>query len=167
MKDLIIINGTMGAGKTATGKELVQRLAPAFFLDGDWCWSRTPFIVTEEKKAMVVENIAHLLNNFLKSSEGETVIFCWVMHQQAIIDNILNKLDLAQVRPHVFTLMPGSLALTERLTKDIQAGLREADIIPRSLERLACYEDMPTIKIDTSNITAKEAAEAIAVYLGK
>lgn len=36
MKDLILLGGPMGVGKTTVGKCLRDKLAPAFFLDGDW-----------------------------------------------------------------------------------------------------------------------------------
>ena len=79
MKKLILINGTMGAGKTTTCQELLKLLQPCVFLDGDWCWNMNPFIVNEETKQIVVKNISFMLNNFIASSEFEYIIFCWVM----------------------------------------------------------------------------------------
>ena len=38
---------------------------------------------------MVMDNITHLLNNFLHCSAYENVIFCWVMDRQAILDDLL------------------------------------------------------------------------------
>ena len=60
MKHLIIINGTMGVGKTTTCLELQKRLPKNVFLDGDWCWKMEPFVANDETKAMVMDNIAHL-----------------------------------------------------------------------------------------------------------
>ena len=85
MKRLIFINGTMGAGKTTVCQELKKLLPPCAFLDGDWCWDMEPFLVTEETKAMVQENIVFLLRRFLACSAYENVIFCWVMHRQEIL----------------------------------------------------------------------------------
>jgi hypothetical protein len=44
-KNLIFINGTMGVGKTAVCRELQTKLSYCAFLDGDWCWDSSPFIV--------------------------------------------------------------------------------------------------------------------------
>lgn len=63
MKKLIIINGTMGVGKTATSKALYQKLESSVWLDGDWCWMMNPFIVNEENKTMVIDNITHHFRN--------------------------------------------------------------------------------------------------------
>lgn len=93
MKNLIFINGTMGVGKTTTCRELQKILSPSVFLDGDWCWDMKPFIVTDETKKMVTDNICHMLNNFLACPEFQNIIFCWVMHRQEIIDSILENLN--------------------------------------------------------------------------
>ena len=77
MKKLIFINGTMGVGKTTIRQQLKQQLPYSVFLDGDWCWDASPFVVTEETKTMVIDNIVHVLNNFLKCQTYETVIFFW------------------------------------------------------------------------------------------
>ena len=93
MKTLYMIGGTMGVGKTTVCQQLKQDLPNSVFLDGDWCWDANPFQVTDETKAMVTNNICYVLNNFLKCSAYENIIFCWVMHEQRIIDSILEKLD--------------------------------------------------------------------------
>lgn len=162
MKNLIMVNGTMGAGKTVTCQELLELLQPAVFLDGDWCWNMNPFIVTEENKAMVLDNIAYVLNNFIKCPDYSNIIFCWVMHETAIIEEVMSRLNLTDVQTHVFTLMVSEEVLKERLTKDVKAGAREEAIISRSLERLVCYEEMPTTKIYVDDVTARQAAEEIA-----
>ena len=92
MKNLIMLNGTMGVGKTKTSQQLKELLANSVFLDGDWCWDASPFIVTEETKKMVINNITALLNNFIACSAYENIIFCWVMDEQDIIDRIVEQL---------------------------------------------------------------------------
>ena len=95
MKNLIIVGGTAGVGKTTTCRELQKILPRNVFLDGDWCWDMRPFLVTGETKKMVESNIAHLLNNFLDCSEFENVIFCWVLHQQKILDDLIARKTIA------------------------------------------------------------------------
>ena len=93
MKHLYVISGAMGVGKTAVCQQLKPLLAPCAFLDGDWCWNIHPFQVTEETKALVLDNICYLLNRFLRCSLVESVIFCWVMDLQRPLDEILSRLD--------------------------------------------------------------------------
>ena len=92
MKTIYLIGGTMGVGKTTVSQQLKKELPNSVFLDGDWCWDADPFQVTEETKAMVMRNICFLLNSFLHCTAYKNIIFCWVMHEQSIINEIINSL---------------------------------------------------------------------------
>ncbi len=96
MKNLYLIGGTMGVGKTTVCQRLKSKLNNSVFLDGDWCWDAHPFRVTEETKQMVMKNICFLLNQFIRCSTYDNIIFCWVMHEQSIIDNIIKNIDSAK-----------------------------------------------------------------------
>lgn len=161
MKRLIMVNGTMGAGKTAVCTELYHILNRSVFLDGDWCWMMDPFVVTDETKRMVQNNISFLLHNFLACSEYENVIFCWVMQYESIMDDLLSRLSGLEFEPHKFTLTISEQALTQRIQKDVQNHVRTSDVLERSLQRLPLYKNMDTVKIDVSEVTARQAAEQI------
>lgn len=136
-------------------------LSNCVFLDGDWCWDMSPFIVNDETKNMVIDNISYLINNFLSCSVYENIIFCWVMHEQSIIDNVLSRLKRHDYKLYKFSLVCTEQALISRIAKDIKMGIRTEDVIDRSVSRLKNYFQMDTCKIDVSNISAKEAAEII------
>ena len=161
MKNLFLIGGTMGVGKTTACRILEQKLNHSVFLDGDWCWDMHPFQVTEENKRMVVENICFLLNNFIRCSVYENIVFCWVMHQQAILDDILSRLDTSGCDIHAISLVCSEQALRDRLQKDVSAGIREEEVIQRSIARLPLYRVLDTDKIDVSEIGPGKAADLI------
>ncbi|MBR3929803.1 MAG: AAA family ATPase [Clostridia bacterium] len=161
MKNLILIGGAMGVGKTTTGQILKRKLLNAVYLDGDWCWDADPFVVTDETKKMVIENITALLNNFLACSAYENVIFTWVMHEQAIIDDLLSRIKATNVRVFSFSLVSDRAHLINRLMSDVQAGIRKMDVIERSVLRLPLYEKLDTVKIDTTDRNAEETANEI------
>ena len=161
MKKLYLVGGTMGVGKTTICQQLKSELSNSVFLDGDWCWDASPFHVREETKVMVVDNICHLLNNFLHCSAYDNVIFCWVMHQQAIIDSIIQELDLANCDVKVISLMTDTKCLEERLMNDIEKGIRSADVLSRSMERIPLYQELNTIKIDTCNKSVQTIVDEI------
>lgn len=167
MKNLIFVNGTMGVGKTSTCHELLEILQSAVFLDGDWCWYMNPFIVTEESKKMVVANIVHNLRSFLNCSVYENIIFCWVMHKEEIMDDILNQLNDLDYLLHKFTLVASKETLTKRINRDIEAGLRAVETREKSLNRIDMYENMNTRKIDVNEITSMKAAIKIREHIGK
>lgn len=160
-KKLYLIGGTMGVGKTTTSLILKEKLDNTVFLDGDWCWDMSPFVVNEETKTMVMDNIVYLLNNYIKCSVYENIIFCWVMHEQSIIDEILSKLDTDNVEVKVISLVCNKEALTQRLQKDVECHKRKADVIERSVARIDLYNQLNSIKVDVSNINAIDAANKI------
>lgn len=161
MKTLYLIGGTMGVGKTTVSQQLKQELPNSVFLDGDWCWDASPFQVTEETKAMVIDNICYLLNSFLHCSAYENVIFCWVMHQQSIIDSIIKKLDVQKCDVKHISLITDEINLRKRLTIDVEKGIRSEDVMDRSVARIPMYQTLNTIKIDTSNKTVQMIVDEI------
>ena len=164
MKTLYLVGGPMGVGKTSVCQLLKRRLDRCAFLDGDWCWDMDPFVVNDETKEMVLDNICFVLERFLHCTEFENVVFCWVLHQQGIWDAILSRLDTRGLRVVRAALVASSEALVRRLQGDIAAGRRQPDVIPRSLARLPLYDKLDVLQIDTSERSAEETAGCLAFY---
>ena len=162
MKTLYLIGGTMGVGKTTVSRALQKKLPNCVFLDGDWCWDMSPFVVSEETKTMVMDNICHLLQNFLRCTAYENIIFCWVMHEQSIIKDILSRLDVGDTEVKAISLLASEKAITARLEKDVENGIRTPDVIERSVARIPLYKKLDTVKIDTDKKTVDAVAEEIA-----
>ena len=161
MKKIYLIGGAMGVGKTTVAQILKTKLSNSVFLDGDWCWDSDPFQVTEETKIMVIDNISHLLNNFIHCSAYDNIIFCWVMHEQSIINSILEKLDTQNCEVKCVSLVADEKTLCERLAMDVERGIRSEDIIERSIARIPMYQALNTIKIDTNAKTVAMIANEI------
>lgn len=161
MKHLYVIGGTMGIGKTTVCEQMKRDLPDSVFLDGDWCWDSDPFQVTGETKTMVVDNITYMLNNFIHCSAYENIIFCWVLHEQEIMENIFARLDLKNCKVINVSLLAEEECLRERISKDMKKGLRTADVLDRSLERLPLYQKLDTIKIDTTGKSVQRIADEI------
>ncbi len=161
MKTLYMIGGTMGVGKTTACQMLKKQLGRSVFLDGDWCWDMHPFQVTEETKKMVLQNITFLLSSFLRCQAYENVIFCWVMHEQQIIDDLLARHPLAGCTVHTISLVCTEEVLSDRLKKDVAAGIRAEDVLLRSTERLGMYQSLHTKKIDVSALSPQQTAAQI------
>lgn len=162
MKRLFLIGGPMGVGKTAVGQRLKTVLPNAVFLDGDWCWDANPFQVTGETRAMAMDNICYLLNGFLRCTAYENVIFCWVMHEQGILDGILARLDTADCVVTAASLLADEATLTARILSDVERGVRLPDVLARSLARVPLYAALDTVKVDTVGKTVEDIADEIA-----
>lgn len=151
----------MGVGKTTVCQALKSKLRNCVFLDGDWCWDANPFQVTPETKEMVMGNICFLLNSFIHCSAYDGIIFGWVMHEQSIIDTIVERLDADDYIIFKISLTANEANLKARLQKDILTGKRQPDILERSITRIPLYQRLNTIKIDTNNKSAADIANEI------
>lgn len=114
---------------------------------------------------MVLENIRFLLGQFLQCSAYETVIFCWVMHQQNIVDAILSGLPLDNVRVWAISLTAEPEELRRRLEGDVSRGLRQPDVVERGLAYLPAYERMNTEKVDTTQLSPEVVAGTLRARL--
>jgi broad-specificity NMP kinase len=161
-KTLVIVNGTMGVGKTTTCRLLLERLTPGAYLDGDWCWNINPFAVTTENQDMVIGNIVHLLRGYLTNTSLRYVIFGWVLHKSEIFDAVLRPLEDLAFETHKVTLTCSPAQLSGRLSADVAAGHPQADVIERAVARLALYDTLDTSKLDVGTKSAAEAADEIA-----
>ena len=68
------------------------------------------------------------------------------MHEQAIIDSIIKNLDITNCDVKCISLIVDSDNLMNRLTRDVQKGIRSVDVIERSMARIPLYQFGPTMK---------------------
>lgn len=147
----------MGIGKSTICNQLNQDLDHSVFLDGDWCWNMDPFVVNQDTKNMVLDNITHCLNNFIHTPGIENIIFCWVMHKQDIIDQIIQKLDTEGVDIHLISL----ICEKEELIKRMLIDRRDNQTIRKSLQYLELYKDLDTQKIDVTTLDVQKTIDKI------
>ncbi len=157
MKHVYLIGGPMGIGKSTICNQLNQDLDHSVFLDGDWCWNMDPFVVNQDTKNMVLDNITHCLNNFIHTPGIENIIFCWVMHKQDIINQIIQKLDTEGVDIHLISL----ICEKEELIKRMLIDRRDNKTIRKSLQYLELYKDLDTQKIDVTTLDVQKTIDKI------
>ena len=68
-----------------------------------------PFQVNDQTKAMVLNNITYLLNQFLAQPDFDYILFSWVMDDPETVRSILNRL-LGEFTFYHFTLSPSLLS---------------------------------------------------------
>lgn len=105
-----------------------------------------------KKIKMVIDNAIYLLNNFLKNDNFENVIFCWVRHQQEIIDGILQKLN-SKYNFYNFSLVANEDVIRNRFDKDCNSEYLELKV-KVSMEKIKFYNTVDSIKIDVSNMNS-------------
>ena len=156
MKQLILISGPMGVGKTTAARELLNNLPNSVWLDGDWCWEQgNHWNFAPENKEMVMDNITYLLGNFLANPNFETVIFSWVMHLPEIHAELLSRLG-----NYVFDVFDISLVCSEDTLRQ-RIGERGSSEAEKALSYLPLYDKLDNSKLDTSDMTPTRVVDGI------
>jgi len=94
-KRLILVNGTMGVGKTATYRALTM----------------APFVVSDR-------SVASVLRGPLADPDIGTVIVGWVMHRPEIVDRLIAAVDPQGADLHVVTPVCSKAALAAHIGAD-------------------------------------------------
>lgn len=161
-RTLYLVGGPMGVGKTTLCRLLERRLPACAFLDGDWCWEMDPFVVNDETRRMVLDNIVYLLNSFLHCSVYENVVFGWVLHLPGTWAELESRLDTAGWRVVRTVLVCTPEALRARLEADLAAGRRQPGCLPRALDRLEACRRLPAAwQLDTTGLTPALTADRL------
>ena len=79
-KNLIVIIGPNGVGKSSVAKSLLSCYSKSVFIDSDWCRVTHPFPCTVRTRETVPDNIYCLLCNFLRCKDIDYVIFTYGFH---------------------------------------------------------------------------------------
>ena len=157
---VIILNGPMGVGKTATGKRIAEKHPGTALIDGDWCMDLHPFVGNRETKAMAVDNILHMIRNYRKCSECSMVVLVWLMDDAWVLRSLKDGLSELQTEVKSVTLICDRETLIRRWKNDKACNWRTdrwLEISLASLPRFAVMENA----VDTGGLSVDQVADMI------
>ena len=162
MKQLIVIIGPNGVGKSTTAEAILARSPKTAYVDADWCRVMNPFALTEKTKQTVIENIYCFLRNYLMCDDIETVVFPYSWHgdRKEIYDTVINRLkqDMIQFEEKIYILKCSREENEKRARKD---G-REESRIERGMDAtFSFYDEFEYLCIDTTDMTPEQVAAKI------
>ncbi len=162
MKQLIVIIGPNGTGKSTTAKAYTEQYPQTAFVDSDWCRIMNPFDFTETTIETITENIYCLLRNYLTCNAIKTVIFTYSWHgpRKRIYDNVIAKLKQDGINFNEIIVIL-KCSKDENIKRAIKDGRDEARI-KRGMElTFSFYDEYDYTIIDTTNMTPSQAAAEI------
>ena len=163
---VIVLNGPMGVGKTTVGKYIADRNPGTAFIDGDWCMDIHPFVGNRETKAMAVDNILHMIGNYLKCSACGMVVLVWLMDDPWVIRRITEGISALRAEAEYVTLVCDRENLLKRWENDDACGWRTDEWLQVSLKSLAGFASMDNA-LDTSGLTVERIADLIMQRKGR
>ena len=157
---VVILNGPMGVGKTAVGKHIAQTHEGTAFIDGDWCLDLHPFIGNEETKAMAIDNILHMIDNYRKCSACRMIVLVWLMDDAWVRKDIADGISSMGLEIHSTTLICDKDELIRRWEKDDKCEWRTNEWLNISLKSLPHFSSLENC-FDTTGLSVSQVAEAI------
>jgi len=156
----VIINGPMGVGKTSVGKYIAEKNAGTAFIDGDWCLDIHPFVGNYETKAMAVDNILHMIDNYRKCSVCQMIVLVWLMDDQWVRQKITDGISNMKLEVNSVTLLCDKDELVRRWKNDNKCEWRTDKWLEVSLKSLSYFSEMENC-IDTSGLSIEQVADMI------
>ena len=157
---VIVINGPMGVGKTATGKYIAEKIPGTAFIDGDWCMDIHPFVGNRETKTMAVDNILHMIGNYQRCSECSMVVLAWLMDDPWVQKSISEGLSALRAEEKSITLVCDRASLVKRWNHDRNCEWRTDQWLDVSLASLPYFSSLKSA-IDTSELPIDRVADLI------
>lgn len=162
MKQLIVIIGPNGVGKTTTAKKIVELYENVAYVDSDWCRVMNPFVFTDSTKETIAENIYCLLRNYLSCSDVNKVVFTYAWHgeRKAIYEKVISKLknEPMEFNSTIIILKCSKEENMKRAARDGRDEIR----IKRGMDMtFSFYDDFDYPCIDTTNMPPTTVAQQI------
>ena len=157
---VIILNGPMGVGKTTVGKLIAEKCPGTAFIDGDWCMDLHPFVGSRETKAMAVDNILHMIGNYMKCSACKMIVLVWLMDDPWVLQSLTEGLIALQAEIRNVTLVCDRENLLCRWENDHTCEWRTDEWLKISLASLHAFSAMENT-LDTSGLSPERIADLI------
>lgn len=157
---VIILNGPMGVGKTTVGKYIADRNPGTAFIDGDWCMDIHPFVGNQKTKAIAVDNILHMIGNYLNCSVCGMIVLVWLMDDSWVIQRMMDGIAALRAEVKYVTLVCDKETLLSRWESDRISDWRTDRWLDASLKSLPQFANMNDA-LDTSSLSVEQIADLI------
>jgi len=154
MSRLVLLGGPPGVGKSTVLRSLSGRFPKSAMLDADDIW-RVSEDVTSPGRFWIASVVSVMRGYF--GAGCELGILSWVFARTELFQPVLDGLADVVDHSYLVYLVASPDSLEQRL---IERG--EPEKIPYARTRLELINELPYPRVDTSNISAAEAADRIA-----
>lgn len=157
---IILLSGSINAGKTTVSQQLVQRLPRTAHVEVDDLRGFIRWMPLDEAIPLCLRNAAAVTRTFVAS--GLNVVLNWPLPQDSY-DYLVRELQPLGVPIHAVTLSPPlSVALTDRGTRELTERERAR---VEYLYEAGIHRPPFGIVIDNSGQTPEETAREIADHV--
>ncbi len=161
---IIIINGSLGIGKTQTSWALVRRYPRAVMLDADYVAEFHPFDYYNDEHLAYAHATLRVLTAHHVSHGFQHFVINWVFETPLQLEQLKRLLNDLGLPIYAFRLVCAPDEIERRVRRrnlpDLDYELRRSRELVDILDRAALTGDLGT-PLDTTSLTAEQAADAI------
>ena len=144
-------------GDPLRSKYIADHYPGTAFIDGDWCLDLHPFVGNRETKAMAVDNILHMIGNYMKCSVCKMIVLVWLMDDPWVLQAITDGLAALQAEVKSVTLVCDRENLIRRWENDHNCEWRTDEWLKVSLASLPAFAAMGNT-MDTAGLSVDRIA---------
>lgn len=166
MPKAILINGTLGSGKTEVGLSLAGLLPSVVRIEGDTLLWKKPYLSKEERNGHFEKLLASLVGYWLDCNVEVFVVDHLMLSsvQMKAVENVFRRRN---VTPFTFTLSARSETIRARIMERNRFGNPEPELAPAN-EIRKILESQPYVGnvVATDTLTPEETARHILAACG-
>lgn len=161
---IIIINGSLGVGKTSVAEQLLWKFEKSIHLDGDAIGDIHPFEIYDDARIDHLYRTLALLVGFHQQNGYHNFVINYIFESAKSLQDLLNLLKPLDESIHVYWLTcdedEQAKRIRARARNDLDWELARFVELQR-IQTRAAQEGFLGIQFDTSKLNATEAAERI------
>jgi broad-specificity NMP kinase len=161
---IIIINGSLGVGKSSTAEQLHYKFDKSVHLDGDYIGDVHPFEIYNDARISHLYRTIELLIDFHQKNGYHNFVINYVFESPESLQELLNLLYPLDASIHTYWLTCDK----EEQAKRIQTRRREElqwelnrFVELQQIQKKAAQHGFLGKEVDTTRLTSEEVAEAI------
>jgi chloramphenicol 3-O-phosphotransferase len=161
---IIIINGSLGVGKTSVAEQIHYKFDKSVHLDGDAIGDVHPFEIYDEERIRHLYRTLELLIGFHQNNGYPNFVINYVFESPESLQELLDLLRPLDPSIHVYWLTCNEAEQAKRIQKrqrnELEWELRRF-VELQQIQAKAAQRGFIGKEVDTSGSTPLEAAEAI------
>lgn len=161
---IIIINGSVGVGKTTVAEQLHWKFDKSIHLDGDCIGNVHPFEIYDERRIDHLYRTLELLIGFHQKNDYHNFVINYVFESPESLEQLLARLRPLDPDTHVYWLTceesEQATRIRGRQSDDHDWELNRFVELHR-IQREAARQGFIGIEVDTTHLTSAEVAAEI------
>jgi len=161
---IIVINGSLGVGKTTIADNLLWKFNNTVMLDGDAIGNVNPFEIYDQKRILHLYRTLTLLTKFHKENGFDNIVINYVFESSESLDELINMLRMYDKEIYIYWITCNKEIQEERILTRKRDNIEwelQRFVELQEIQRHASTKGFIGVEIDSSHKTVEEISDKI------